>query len=134
MHSTTRQAALWLDHEEARIYLIDAETFAETGLSVTHHLLGARKTGAHAKDHRRDAEDHPFFDDVAAHLGEADEILVVGPANAKLRFVDYVKEHHKPLAAKIVGVEAADHPTDKQLVAHVRDYFVALHATGAAPP
>jgi len=49
--------------------------------------------------------------------------LVLGPSTAKLHFRDYVLEHASTLHFTIVGVETVDHPTDKQLVAYVREYF-----------
>jgi hypothetical protein len=36
------------------------------------------------KDHRSVAEEHPFFDEIAKHLVDAEEVLVVGPADTKL--------------------------------------------------
>jgi hypothetical protein len=41
----------------------------------------------------------------------------------KLHFLRYVQRHDHALEARIVGIESADHPTDAQLVAHVRHYF-----------
>ncbi len=120
-----RHAAVWLDHEEAKIFHIDPEHVERAELHVAHHLHRPHRTGGHAEIRRSVTEDHPFFDEIAAHLVGAEEILVVGPAGAKLEFVAFVKEHHKDVARKIVGVEPSDHPTDGQLVAHVRRYFVA---------
>jgi len=121
----TRHAAVWLDHEEAKVFHIDPSSVAHSELHVAHHLHNPRKLGAHAELHRSIAEEHPFFDEVVKHLAGADEVLVVGPAATKLEFVKFVQERHKDLARKIVGVEASDHPTDGQLVAHVRKYFLA---------
>lgn len=119
-------AAVWLDRDEARIFHIDRASFERTGVQVKHHLRPPTKTGAHAELHRAVAEEHPFFDDIASHLSDVEEVLVVGPADTKLEFVEYVKTHHKDLARKLVGVEACDHPTDGELVAEVRKHFLAL--------
>jgi hypothetical protein len=62
---------------------------------------------------------------VAQALDGFSEVLVMGPSTAKLEFVKYAQEHDKALAPKIVGVETVDHPTDAQIVAHVRKYFRA---------
>jgi hypothetical protein len=37
----------------------------------------------------------------------------------------YIKHYDKALAARIVGVEAVDHPTDGQLLKLARKYFAA---------
>ena len=124
----TRHAAVWLDHEEAKVFHLDPSSVERSDLHVTHHLRKPHKLGGHAELHRSVAEEHPFFDEVAKHLAGAEEILVVGPAGTRLEFVKFVQERHKDLARKIVGVEASDHPTDGQLVAHAREYFLAADA------
>jgi len=120
---STRYAAVWLDHEEARIFHVTPDSFERSELHVAHHLHRPHKTGGHAELHRSVAEDHPFFDEVVRHLTDAEAILVVGPSDAKHEFVKFVQKRHIDLAQKIVGVEPSDHPTDGQLIAHVRKYF-----------
>ena len=51
------------------------------------------------------------------------EILVLGPGSAKLELIKWVHEHEKRLVSKIIGVETADHPHDRQIVAHARVAF-----------
>ena len=122
---STQHAVVWLDHKEAKLFHIDSANLDVAELHVAHHLHHSGKTGAPAETHRKAADDHPFFDQISTHLGGALTILVVGPANAKTELVAYLKEHHKDVASKIVGVEAAAHPSDKQIVAHARKYFEA---------
>ncbi len=71
----------------------------------------------------RAAEDPKFFSDVASKLSAVHEILVVGPANAKLALVKHLQKHDAATADKIVGVETVDHPSDGQLVHYARNYF-----------
>jgi stalled ribosome rescue protein Dom34 len=117
------QMVVWMDHHEARIFHVDAETFDEkTVESATHHVHrhpkdAEMKSGKHSDDELR------FFRDVAHHLAGAEQILVVGPSVTKLQFFKYAQAHDQTLASKIVGVESADHPTDRQIVAHARHYF-----------
>ena len=47
----------------------------------------------------------------------------MGPSTAKLELVKHVHKHDHQLVGRIIGVETADHPTDKQIVAHARAYF-----------
>ena len=122
---STRHAAVWLDHQEAKVFHFTPESIEQSELHVVHHLHHPRKAGGHAELHRDAAEEHPFFEAVATHLGDAEEVLVVGPAESKNEFVKFVQARHKDLAKRIVGVEAADHPTDGQIVAHARKYFLA---------
>jgi stalled ribosome rescue protein Dom34 len=122
---TVQHAAVWMDHEEAKVFHIDPASFARSELQVVHHLRGPHRTGGHAELHRGADEEHPFFDNVIKHLADAQEILVAGPTDARLEFVTFAERHHKELAKKIVGVEPADHPTDEQFAAHVHTYFIA---------
>ena len=65
-----------------------------------------------------------FYHEVAQALEGAEEILVVGPATAKLE-LKHLHKHDHTLAPKIIGVETVDHPTDGQLLKYVRGYFRA---------
>jgi hypothetical protein len=40
-----------------------------------------------------------------------------------LHFLRYAQKHAPALAARVVGIETADHPTDRELLARVRHYF-----------
>ena len=55
----------------------------------------------------------------------AQEILVVGPAQAKLQLVKHIHSHDPAMSDKVIGAESVDHPSDGQLVAYARKYFVA---------
>ena len=70
-------------------------------------------------------EDQKYYHDIAQALSTASEILVVGPANAKLQLIKHIHAHDKELVEKIIGVETVDHPTDGQVVAYARKYFSA---------
>lgn len=69
--------------------------------------------------------DKDFFHRVAQALAGAQEILVVGPAQAKLQLVKHIHAHDAAFVPKLIGVETVDHPTDAQLVAYARKYFRA---------
>jgi stalled ribosome rescue protein Dom34 len=119
-----KHVAVWLDHKEARIFHIDPYTIDETTvlapLHNIHHKHPRGPEGVH--EHPEDAK--RFFHDVARALDGAEEVLVMGPGSAKHEWVGYVHEHDRALEPKIVGVETVDHPTDPQLVACAKSYFV----------
>ena len=115
-------AVTWIDHKEARIFHIHPDSSDETTiLAPQHHLhrhqLGRGEPTSQSEDARR------FFKEVARSLEGADALLIVGPASAKLEFFRYLHEHDRRLAAKVVGVESADHPTDGEIVARARVAF-----------
>ena len=73
----------------------------------------------------RQAEDPHYYHAIVEALKGATEILVVGPAQAKLQLIKHIHTHDKALSDKVVGVETVDHPTDGQVVAYARKYFAA---------
>jgi stalled ribosome rescue protein Dom34 len=112
-----------MDHHEAKIFHLGAENFETSAFEAPHHHVHRHPRVTAERSHPADAE--RFYHDVAGALEGVEEILVVGPATAKLEFIKHVHKHHHTLVAKIVGVETVDHPSDNQLVAHARHYFRA---------
>ncbi len=107
-------AAVWLDHEQAKIFHIDEHRFDESLIHAPNQHV-----------HRDPAAKEHFYHHVAEALASAGEILVLGPGSAKLQFIKHVHKHDHLVAAKVVGVETVDHPTDKQLASFIRTYFHA---------
>ena len=73
----------------------------------------------------RQPEDQHYYHEVVDALKGATEILIVGPGHAKLELIKYIHAHDHEIVDKVIGVETVDHPSDAQLVAHARKYFVA---------
>jgi stalled ribosome rescue protein Dom34 len=117
-------AIVWLDHSEAHVLHVTPDDVEK---SVVHpakpplHLHSRNGTLGSG----RMAEDQAYYHDVTEALRGAQEILVVGPAQAKLQLIKHIHAHDSDMVNKIVGVETVDHPTDGQLVAYARKYFVA---------
>jgi len=57
-------------------------------------------------------------------VAEANEILIVGPGSAKLELLKHANAHDATVAEKIIGVETVDHPSDGQLLAYAKKYFI----------
>jgi stalled ribosome rescue protein Dom34 len=118
-----RQTAIWIDHNEARVFHVEGSTFDEkTVHAPTHHLhrhpkSDETKTRNHPQDETR------FFGEIMSALEGRDEILLLGPSVTKLHFLHRAQKHAPAIAERIVGIETSDHPTDRQIVAHVRHYF-----------
>lgn len=106
--------AVWIDHDQAKIFHVNAETFDATSIHAPN---------AHV--HRDPAAAERYYHRVAEALESAKEVLVVGPGVAKLELVKHAHKHHQHLCDAIIGVETVDHPTDKQLVSFARKYFHA---------
>jgi len=131
----TTHVAVWLDHKEARVFHFHPGHADEaTVLAPPHndhhkHTRGQEGLKEHPEDTKR------FFRGLADALQDADELLIAGPAAAKLQFFRFVQEFHHALETKVVGIETVDHPTDGQLVAFAKAYFdrVDGHPLSATP-
>jgi stalled ribosome rescue protein Dom34 len=123
-----RKLAVWIDHDEARVFHISKAAFDETTVQAPNNHIHR-----HPKDMETRTRNHPddeprFFHEVVAALEGAEEILLLGPSMTKLHFLRYAQKHDSTLERRIVGMESADHPTDRQLAAHVRHYFHSVNA------
>lgn len=122
--SSNRHIAVWIDHQEARIFHIDAAKLDEHTVAAPAHHLHRHPKGPTA-EHNHPDDMHHFFQAVAHELQGAERILIVGPSTAKLQFVRYAHKHDPKVESHVVGLETIDHPTDKQLVAYAKQYFAA---------
>ncbi len=114
-------AVVWIDHSEAHVLSFnEEESEAEKLKAHPRYPKHARTGDKHA------AEDPNYFTGVAVALAGAHEILITGPGQEKLAFSKHLKLHAPAIAARIVGVETVDHPSDGQLLAYARKYFLKV--------
>ncbi|HEY8025728.1 MAG TPA: translational machinery protein [Burkholderiaceae bacterium] len=120
---SANHAVIWIDHAQALAIYFNAETHENLQIKAHAHASHLHtKSGSPGSGHT--AEDKRFFHDVATSVNAAEKILVVGPGLEKTMFFKYLSEHLPSVASKVVGVEASDHPSEAQLLAHARKYFV----------
>lgn len=138
---STFHAIVWMDRNEAHVIMFDREHIASQKIkSRSHHKSTGGHVGSHGgKQARGDVASargghspqggHPTADDAFYHsvadaLKGVHEILVTGPAQAKDEFRAHCARHDKEVDKAIVGVVASDHPSDGQLVAMAKQYFM----------
>lgn len=115
-------AVVWIDHAEAHVMHISPDDVESSIVRPKNpHQKLHSKRGATSDG--RSLEDQQFYRNVADALEGAQEILVVGPAHAKLHLIKHLANHNKSLSDKVIGVETVDHPSDAQIVAYARKYF-----------
>ena len=122
--TSNRHVTVWIDHNEARLFHVDAESVEETTVRAPMRHIHRHPKGGTAEHHHPD-DAQSFYRSVARELEGVERVLVVGPSTAKLHFVRYVHKNEQGLEPRIVGLETVDHPTDKQLVAYSKRYFAA---------
>ena len=117
-------AVVWLDHAQAHVMHISLDDVEKSIVTPANpHVRLHSRTGTLGSG--RAPEDQAYYHQVVEALSGAQEILVVGPAQAKLQLIKHIHSHDPAMADKVVGVETVDHPTDGQLVAFARKYFQA---------
>jgi stalled ribosome rescue protein Dom34 len=117
-------AVVWIDHAEAHVMHFSREDVEKKLVHGKPHRHLHHKKNAQSSGH--EPEDQAYYHKVAEALQGAEEILVVGPANAKTELVKHLNAHDPALGKKVVAVETVDHPSDGQLLAYARKHFRAI--------
>jgi DNA-binding MurR/RpiR family transcriptional regulator len=125
-------AIVWIDHAQAKVFHIglsgEDEVVLHPHLPTRHLHHKANSIGSgHA------GFDKEFFAQVMNAISDAGEILIIGPAGAKTELAKYLREQHPTIGERIVAVEAADHPTDPEIVAYAKRHFRIGIARAAEP-
>jgi hypothetical protein len=120
--STRNHAIVWIDHLKARVFYVGLsgvdEVVLHAHLSTEHLHHKANSIGAgHV------ADDPRFLGEVAAALAQSGEILIIGPGAEKTALQHHLLKQYPKIAASVVKVESADHPSDAQIVALARQHF-----------
>ncbi len=116
-------AVVWIDHTKAQVIHFDKE--ASDAQSMKTHSEHPHPHQRHGDTHANEDDNTPFYADIALALKDAEQILVVGPAQEKNAFVGYLKDKAAAVADKIKAVETVDHPNNGELLNHARKYFVS---------
>lgn len=115
-------AIVWIDHREARIFHVGLtganEVVLHSHLPTQHIHHKANSIGS-----GKTQDDKHFLGQTAEALRDAEQIIVIGPSTEKQALQKYLREHDPKLADRIVAVESADHPTDRQIIAYAKEHF-----------
>ncbi len=122
---TLFHAVVWIDHQSAKVLQFDeAHVQAEKVKAHSHH------TKQHGSAVR---SEHEFFGEVCDALNGIEEVLVVGSSTAQADFKHYADKHRPQTAKHIVGYETVDHPTENQLIAMAKQYFLKYDRMAGTP-
>lgn len=125
---SSSRAVLWIDHHNAQLAQLDAEHTPPQRIQAhTHHT---RQHGSSVRT------EHEFFADVCGAISGLAQVLVTGSHQSQADFRRYVEKHHQEVAPRIVGWKTVDHPTQGQLLALAREFFVQhdVFANGPTTP
>jgi hypothetical protein len=122
---TTFHAVVWLDHHQAQVFQFDAEHVQASKVKAHAHHTAQHGSGVRSV--------HEFFAQVCDALQGIPEVLVTGGKTSLSDFRHYVEKHRPALGPHIAGWETVDHPSDKQLVALARQYFLKYDRMAGVP-
>ena len=123
------QAGIWIDHKDAFVVFVgeaaeDAQR-VESGVEKHVRFSGHAASQDGSADDQRDrqfaAHLGKYYDEVIAHVRDAQSILIFGPGEAKGELEKRLAS--KGLGGRIVGIETVDKMTDHQITVKVRQYY-----------
>lgn len=119
-----RRVAIWIDHREAILVGFRGEQV--TGEKELFSEVGPHTHGGGWAQHRFEAHRHEllkhYYDEVIQHLGPVDEILLLGPGQAKYELHHSI-DHHKGLKGSVVAVRSTSRLTEQQVIAEAEEFF-----------
>jgi len=118
-------AVVWTDHQSAQVLQFDAEHMRAK--KIRNHDHYTRQHGSAVRT------EHEFFGEVCDVVDAVAEVLITGSHTAIADFRHYVDKHRPHAAPHIVAYDVVDHPSDNQLVAAARKYFLKHDRMGTPP-
>lgn len=129
----SNHVVVWLDHSEAHIIAFNREAAeAATIVHSSKHNVHQHQRGDRSNLGKAVA-DPEFYEDIITRIKAIPEWLIVGPAKAKLDFSKHLTNRHQNLVDHLIGLETVDHPSDGQLLAFAKKYFVAADRMAGVP-
>jgi stalled ribosome rescue protein Dom34 len=122
---TMFHAVVWIDHAQAQVLQFDAEHVQAQ--KVKAHTRQTKQHGSQVRT------EHEFFASVCDAVAEVPEVLVTGPHTALADLRHYIEKHRAHLVPRVCGWEVVDHPTENQLVALARKYFLKYDRMAGTP-
>ncbi len=114
---TLAHAVLWLDHHHADVIQFNSDEVHSQKVKDSQHDTGQHNSGVRTQ--------HEFFGTVCDALAGISMVLVTGSHMAQTNFKHYVEKHREHLMPHLVGWETVDHPTEGELVALAKKFFLA---------
>jgi hypothetical protein len=125
-----KKIGLWIDNREAVIVeltdkgeqITRIKSDAEKQIRVEG---GSRQDGLQTTEAIRgkklDAKLGNYFDDIIAHIHDAELIQIFGPGDAKNKLAKQLEKNR--FKEQIVEIETVDNMTDNQIAAKVQEHF-----------
>ena len=133
-----RQTGIWLDWNDAYIFHLNDGLISKKRIksNIEHYNV---KGGSRSKTPygpmqntseskalaRKKQQSSDYFKRLLMETSKSQELLIMGPAEAKIAFRDYYKIINGS-KAELLGVLTMDSITENQMQAHVRNFYSTL--------
>ena len=124
MKSHKQYAGVWFDSEKAIIISNDHENDS-SDYSIHHIVKAAEAHGGGSElsiNNARHSEMLKYYKSVSTLLQKYDELFIFGPGKAQEHLQNHLHEDPQ-FKKKLITIDSADHLTDPQMIARVRDFF-----------
>lgn len=123
---------VWIDHQIAHVYAytkdrvreIDIIRAPDTGRGHIHHKAGTPGSG-HVPISQS------FLKEIGKGLRDAQEILIVGPGDAKESLKSLLKEQWPDMSRRIIGIEPMSKASEAEIHAFARPIFLRIDKIGS---
>lgn len=119
------KVGLWIDHEKAVIVFVSRsdQELSEVNANIkkAHHQSGESSSNDRSRQNQATEHLNKYYDEVVAIIRQTELAFLFGPGEAKGELEKRLA--HAGYKGRVDGVEPADHMTDAQIVAKVRQHY-----------
>jgi peptide subunit release factor 1 (eRF1) len=123
-HEMLRRIAIWIDQTEAILFTFQGERVAEEERLLSE--AGPHTRGGGWSQRRIEAQRHEqlkhYYEEVVQHLGPVDEILILGPGQAKHDLHRSIQDH-RGMRGMVVAVHSTSRLTEPELMDEAERLF-----------
>jgi stalled ribosome rescue protein Dom34 len=122
-HNNQKQyAGVWLDNDKAMIIT----NTSDNGEFIIQDKLKAKENhgggSEHSVNNAKQTDSLKYYKSVSNLLLKYDEIFIFGPGKSQEQFQNHLHEDSQ-FKSKKITIDSAEHLTDPQMIAKVRDFF-----------
>ncbi|HVE61686.1 MAG TPA: hypothetical protein VNA26_07700 [Chitinophagaceae bacterium] len=115
-----QNAGVWIDNQKAMIITADGADFSiKEKLKADENFGGGSE---HSINNAKQSGNLKYFKAISGRLLNYDEILIFGPGKAQEQLQNHLEEDAQ-FNNKKITVDSAEHITEPQMIAMVRDFF-----------
>ncbi len=116
-------AGVWIDNQKAIIITnnpaSDGEFAIKEKLKADENFGGGSE---HSINNAKQSDNLKYFKNISSQLLTYDEILIFGPGKSQEQLQNHLEEDAQ-FKSKKITIDSAEHLTDPQMIAKVREFF-----------